>query len=252
MTGQRAFRAALLDARMPVPDGLLDAEKQPAGRRFDVYRNNVVVSLVEALKTAFPLVQRLIGEQNFDTLATLYVRAHPPLSPLMMFYGAEFPAFLEGFEPLSHIGYLPDAARLDLAMRASYHAADTPPFDPNGLQKLSGDALMDAKVTLAPSTIFLPSRWPLFDIWAFNTVENAPKPKAVAQDVLVTRPEFDPSPRAMPAGALTWFEALKMGQSFGEALLTAQETTPAFDLTASLTLALETQAFQKITHKDLT
>jgi hypothetical protein len=247
MTDQNAFRAALLDPMQPVPDGLIDGADQPAGGRYGVYRNNVVVSLIDAMKAAFPLVRKLIGGQNFDSLVPLYVRAHPPKSPLMMFYGIDFPAFLQAFLPLAHIGYLADAAKIDLGLRMSYHAADVGPFDPSILQTTTPDALMNAHVALAPATQIIKSPWPLFDIWHYNNVDGAPKPSAVAQDILITRPEFDPAPHALPSGAAHWFDAIGEGQSFGKAIETAQTKSPDFDLAAALGIALQTQAFQSIT-----
>lgn len=251
MSDQATFRAGLLDPAVAAPTGLLDGNAQEAGKRYDVYRNNVTVSLIEAMTSAFPLVAQLIGEKNFPRLARSFVRSHPPASPLMMHYGVEFPDFIKRFEPLAHIGYLPDAARLDLAMRRSYHAADTPPFDPAGFQTLSPDALLDAGLTLAPSSVILRSDWPLFDIWAYNQNSGAGKPRSASQEILITRQAFDPAPHLLPSGAGLWLERLAAGAPFGIAHDAAVAAVPDFDLGASLGLALATGAFAVLNHKDL-
>ncbi|MFK7761629.1 MAG: putative DNA-binding domain-containing protein [Roseobacter sp.] len=244
---QADFREALFDANAPVPDGLHNAIGGPAGARFSVYRNNVIVSLSDALATAFPLVGKLLGAENFGRLAALYVRAHPPQSPLMMFYGEDLPTFLEHFEPLKHIGYLCDCARLDLALRRSYHGADSTAFDA-GI--LGTDAGLSIRIALAPSTHIIRSPWPLFDIWRFNIEKDAPKPRPIAQDVLVTRPEFDPIPHALPKGGAIWLSHLDSGKPFDEAAQRTLDAQPDFDLTTVLQLALSTKALADYTTKE--
>lgn len=54
------FRAALFDLELAVLDSLKDEENQAAGKRFNVYRNNVIVSLKEALSESFPVIEKLI------------------------------------------------------------------------------------------------------------------------------------------------------------------------------------------------
>ena len=239
---QDHFTAALLDAAQPVPHGLSDPEGRGAGKRFDVYRNNVAVSLTEALETAFPVVRKLLGDENFRKVASVFLRAHPPTSPLMMFYGEAMPEFLEHFPPVAKWGYLPDVARLELALRHSYHAADAAPIDPAELQSLAPEALMSARVTLAPSVRLLRSSWPVHALWRFNMEPGAPKPEARAEDVLIVRPEFDPDPVLLPPGAAHFVSALQGGQPLGQAFDEALSEFPEFDLTTTLGLLIGTCA----------
>ncbi|MEX0317017.1 MAG: putative DNA-binding domain-containing protein [Ruegeria sp.] len=243
---QDMFRSALLDATQPVPQGLSDAYDRPAGRRFSVYRNNVAVSLTEAMHQAFPVITKLLGPQNMDGLSGIFLRQHPPSSPLMMFYGDAFPEFLAGMEQLAHLGYLPDVARLELALRRSYHAADSAPIAPDALA-IDPEELMGARLGFAPAMEILRSPWPVYAIWRFNTEEGAPKPQAGAQDVLITRAEFDPAPHLLPAGGADWIDALRAGQTIGEAHETALAKVPDFDLGATLALLLQGNAITSLT-----
>lgn len=244
---QSQFRAALLDPNAPSPDGLHDAQGHRAGKRFDVYRNNVTVALIEALQTGFPVVQKLLGTQNFDQLAQVFVRAHPPQSPLIMHYGAALPAFLDGFAPLAHIGYLSDVARLELALRRSYHAADPAAFDPSQLGASAPEVLMASTLTIAAPVELIPSRWPLVDIWHFNTVEGADKPRATPQSALITRAEFDPEPHAVGEAEAAWLAQIMSGATLAQAQETASKTDPNFDLTTVLSLLLQHNAIAGFT-----
>ncbi len=232
---ETAFRAGLLDGTQPVPEGLTDGAGRPAGRRYAVYRNNIAVALREALETGFPACVKLIGAENFANIAGVYLRQAPPVSPLMMHYGAGFPEFLEGFPPLAKTGYLGDVARLELAMRRSYHAADATPLDPAALQGLSEAALLGAELTLAPAAQLVPSPWPLLQIYRYTLIPGSPKPEARAEDVLVTRPDFDPAPHALPPGGGAFLRAVIRGAPFGAAMEAAGD---GFDLPATLSLLL--------------
>ncbi len=230
---QADFLAAVLSPEAEVPAGLVDPEGAPTTKRFNVYRNNVAVSLTEALETAFPAISKLIGDENFKRVAGVFLRQHPPSSPVMMLYGEAFPGFLDTFEPLKHLGYLADVARLEQALRQSYHAGDASPVDPAALQALSPAALMATRFDLAPAVQVLQSPWPVYAIWAFNMVDGAPKPIAKPQSVLITRPEFDPVAQPVGRGTAHLTEALRAGLTLGEALETAA-SDPTFDFTTAL------------------
>lgn len=247
MTIQSTFRAALLDADHPVPNGLLDGHGNGAGKRFNVYRNNVAVSLTEALEQGFPVLRKLLGDQNFRQLAGLYLRRNPPTSPLMMHYGEGMPAFLDGFSPLAHLPYLREVAALELALRRSYHAADVTPIEPDILGQFAPEDLMRVRFDIAPAVQVIPSAYPIYDIWAYNMIDGAPKPAPVAQDVLITRPEFDPVPHAMAPGGAAFVTALREGQTLGAAF---HATPDDFDLSPVLGLLLSGAAIAHVSLED--
>jgi hypothetical protein len=239
MTPQTEFTAALLDPARPAPEGLENPLGGPAGKRFDVYRNNVAASLIDALGTGFPTVHRLVGDEFFKAMAAVFHRACPPEDPRLQTWGSKFPGFLLRFEPVAHLPYLPDVARLDLGLRQSYHAADTTPLDTRGMEPA---AVMALRPRLAPSTLVLSSRFALYGIWRYNNAAGAEKPPRGPQDVLIARPGFDPAPYLMPPGGFALARALKGKLTLAEALTKAMAEVPEADPAALLTLFLTSGA----------
>ncbi len=239
---QAAFAAALLDPDAALPEGLVGPDGAPAPRRFAVYRNNVTVGLIRALEAGFPVVRKLVGEAFFAAMAGEFVRAHPPKTRLMMVYGAEFPAFLQGFAPVASLGYLPDVARLEQAIRESYHAADATPVAAEALTGLAEDRLLAARLRLMPAVRLVRSVWPIHAIWQVNS-GGGPEPVARAEDVLVLRPAFDPKPQLLPPGGGAFVAGLACGQSFADSL---EQAGDALDLAAVLGLLLQGQAIEGI------
>ncbi|MGB8813769.1 MAG: DNA-binding domain-containing protein [Paracoccaceae bacterium] len=232
---QGQFLEALMDANRVVPEGLVDAQGRPAGKRFSVYRNNVVVGLTGALETGYPVVRRLLGEEFFAAMVGVYLRAHPPLSRMMMLYGDTLPEFLETFQPVAHLPYLPDVARLELRLRQSYHSEDRPALSATVLANLSPAQFLAAKPVLAPAVQLVRSLWPIHAIWRMNTENDAPPPAWHEESVLILRPEFDPAPHLLPSGGGIFVSALLAGATLGSAIDQAGES---HDLTTTLSMIL--------------
>lgn len=240
---QAAFAAALLDPDAAVPDGIIDPLGRPAPKRFSVYRNNVASSLTRALEAAFPTVRKLVGEEFFGAMAVAFLRTHPPTSRLMMLYGDALPGWLEAFPPVAGLGYLPDVARLDQAMRESYHAADATPLAEADFQRLLGADIAGLRLQLAPSVRLVQSRWPVWSIWSANA-EDGPSPRPGAEDALILRPEYDPRPHRLPAGGGAFVAALLDGHTLSECLDAAG---PDMDLPALLSLLIAGRALVGVT-----
>ena len=245
---QAAFRAAVFDPDAPVPPGLIDHAGAPAGKRFDVYRNNVVASLVSALADAFPAVRGVVGAANFAVLAGAYVRAHPPAQPMLAEFGGALPGFLASFEPTRSLGYLPDLARVEIAIRESYHAGDASGIDPGALAVVAPEALGQMRLTFAPAVRLVRSDWPVVSVRRF-TLEGGEPPRMAAEAALVTRPAFDPIVTPLDPAAAACCAALLAGTPLGAAHDAGCAASAAFDLSSLLGTLLAGHAITAL-HED--
>lgn len=240
---EQDFATALLNPDAPVPAGVVGPDGRPDAKRFAVYRNNVASSLTRALEAGFPVVRRLVGEAFFGAMAVEFLRAHPPRHRQLMLYGEDLAGFLESFPPVAALGYLPDIARLEQALRDSYHAADSTALPPETLAELGEAQFLGARIGLAPSLRVLDSAWPIHAIWAANT-KGGPAPKMGAEEVAILRPEFDPEPHLLPKGGAGFLRRLQAGARLRDALA---QTPAGFDLTTLLGLLLQTRAITGVT-----
>ena len=227
------FSEALLAARAGAPPGLHAWNGSDPTQRFDVYRNNVLVSLSSALATAFPVCCQLLGDEFFLAMAREYVRLSPPVSPVIAEYGDGFADFIEAFPPAATLPYLPDVARLERLRVLSYHAADASLLDSGSLQGLLADpeSLGQLQIQLHPACHVMRSRHAIVSLWAAHQTGSETERRSAlscidldsAEDALVTRPAHDVSVSRLPWGAAEFLLALAAGQGLGQAARAAAQ-----------------------------
>lgn len=243
---QSSFAAALLDPDLPAPVGLTAWNGSDPAQRFRVYRNNVIVSLIDALADSFEVTQELVGEQFFRAMARLYAYAHPPQSRLMAFYGAGFPDFIESFPPAAGLPYLADVARLEYRRIVAYHAADVPGVSAEAVAAALADetALPSLAVTLHPSLSVLTSNSAVVSLWAahqgildLSTV--APDTSEIA---LILRHGLDVEVQQISGAVGVFLCELQAEASLGRAAAEAMAIEADFDLVSILGLLLQKSA----------
>jgi Putative DNA-binding domain len=234
---QCEFAVALLDPALPVPPGLVGPDGEASPRRFSVYRNNVVVSLIGALETNFPAVCRIVGEEFFRAMARAYVIAEPPVSPILLDYGAGFPNFIAGFEAAATSPYLADVARIERAWAEAYHAREAAALDPAVLAAIPPNRAAEIRLAVHPSLRIVRSQFPALTIWRMNVANGVPSQvdfDSGGEDALVIRTGAEVEVRSMPQGGAEFVEALASGKILAEAAKSALTADPFFDLPANL------------------
>jgi hypothetical protein len=245
---QANFAAALRDTGQPVPKGLAAWNGPQPERRFGVYRNNVMVGLIGALASRFPVTEKIVGEEFFAAMAMEFIQAFPPRSPLLLAYGDELAGFAADFEPAKPLNYLPDVIRLETARGRAYHAADASPLNPAALASLAPERVAELRFKPHPSLAVVRSAHPIITIWAMNSGEMplAPIEDWCGEDALVVRPEMTVQVHRLPPAGATFLEALASGANLAAAVEAAMQESEAFDISANLAGALQAGAFTAI------
>lgn len=238
MSPQQAFAAGLLAAHNACPPGLSAWNGSDPGRRFAIYRNNVMVSLIDALADTYPVTRMLVGEECFRGMAGRFARSNPPRTPVMAHYGAGFAEFIGGLPSTAELRYLADLARLEMLRVEAFHAADHIP-------RLLGDPerLPAARFTLHPSLRLLSSPYAVVSLWAAHQQDDVDTALAtldwtLAESALVMRFELSVEIHRVSVGAALFIGHLQQGFGLGAAVERAQAQEPAFDPTAALKLLL--------------
>jgi Putative DNA-binding domain len=240
-----AFAPGLTNPATTAPEDVVAARGKGVVKRYNVYRNNVTVSLIDALAAIYPAVQRITGVEFFRAMARSHVRATPPDSQLLFEYGRDFPSFIESYEYARDMPWLADTARIERAWLDAYHAADAATLKAETLVSVDPSSLAQVRFVPHPAARIVRSRYPAVAIFAMNRTDSPVSPlfSSDAEDALVTRPDEDVIVSRLPAGGAAFLIALIEGEPLGAAAEAAFEETDSFDLPANLAAMISAGVF---------
>jgi hypothetical protein len=242
------FVPALLDPKLATPPAVTGPNGKAANKRYNVYRNNVTVSLINALAAVFPATMGITGPDFFRAMARLHIRAMPPSSPLLFEYGRDFPDFIERYEYAKSIPWLSDVARIERAWLDAYHAPDAEPLAARALGCIPQECLAEVVLVPHPAMRIVCSNYPAVTIFAANRTAGPAVHIELteAENGLVTRPRLEVMVRRLPPGGAVFLTHLAAGEPLGMAAASALADSPTFDLAANSAGMLEAGVFTRI------
>jgi hypothetical protein len=138
----------------------------PAAARLRIHRHHLYDSLATALASTFSTVRQLVGEPFFRGMARAFIAEGLPTQPVLSEYGEGFSGFIEKYERAGGLPYLADVARLDWALNVAFYSPAAPRLTAAEFAAIPAEQLPSCKVSLAPGTTVIRSRYPLERIWA--------------------------------------------------------------------------------------
>ena len=251
--GNRAFAPALLDPDLDVPQGMVDPDGEPAPKRFSVYRNNVVSSLMEAIGETYPSLKIIVGKENFATLSRIFISKHPPSSPMMQAYGDLFPDFVAQFEPLAHSPFLVDVAVVEKKWIDAYHATDRGGLDGAELGAIAGEVLMETQFIPHPAASITLSDYRLYDLFSLRHQGANADPASLShgkcrsgQAVLITRPHLSVEVIQLDNAGGEFFNLILSGKTLGQSVEGAMLLDEDFDAASAISMMLSHAAVSGI------
>lgn len=208
---------------------------EPAAR-LQIYRNIIFNNLTAALRTAYPAVLKLVGEDFFAAAAARYIRGYPSTSGNLQDFGAAFADCLGSMPEARTLAYLADMARLEWARQQAYLAADAAPLEPGALAEVADDRQDNLCLALHPSARLLESSYPVLDIWGFCQQDTGERLRLsdAGQRILIWRMDTQIAMRALSAAQYAFVDSLMKQATLSNAQARASGLGSDFDVGACL------------------
>jgi hypothetical protein len=247
------FTSALQNAAIDSALLLQPNESADQKRRFDIYRNNRVVSLIDALRSTYPAVQQLVGDEFFKASARAFLDANPPVQPVMAEYGREFGGFISSLPNTDRLPFLRDVAELEWWKLQAYHCRDAPVLPASALADIAPQSIMDTRLECHPALHCIISEWPIGSIWMASTSKSGNTDSAQSgvdmkngEAVVITRPQIDVQVSIVAAAGAEFLKLIQDGDALGTAAEQGLERDIGFNAGEHLTGLINLGAFSGI------
>jgi len=253
---QNKFRETMLQPVTDVIDACDDfsdlfvSDGIPVQERLKVYHNNVIGSLCESLSSTFPVIENLVGEDFFKSMARAFIFDNPPASACLHYFGVGFDRFISDYEPARALTYLSDMARFELALNHAYYAKNDAPLPPDGLATIAPEDLGNTILPLRNSTTLLTSPYPITEIRDFclndDTNEAPDLEKTHHCRLLIFRPQLEVLILPLQQDELDMLNFLQAGQALGTCVEKVMNNHETFDFTSFLQKHISLETFCRI------
>jgi Putative DNA-binding domain len=237
------------------PIGVFDIKhSETMLRGLRAYRANAQALAHSALSASYPVLEQLIGADNFRHLAEDFWQAKPPQRGDLAQWGHGLAAYLMQVPQLQSLlqdhPYLPDIAQVEWALHAAATASDAS-LDAESFKLLATHDPAALGLLPASGCAVVHSRFPVVAVMAWHDLQDDQARIAAqeslaqqeAQTALIWRRGLRPEYTAIDAGAAAMIEASLQAQSLEVALSAALERAPAFDFSACLSESVQNGIF---------
>lgn len=195
--------------------------------RLEIYSRAYYARLIECLRSQFPVLAKVLGEDVFDRFAGGYLEQHPSHSYTLGRLGENFVDYLRETRPADDAGaawpdLLIDLARLEWEFDQVFDGPGVegqPLLAADQIRAIPADRWHAAKLVSVPCLRLLSLRYPVHEYYrAIRRGDAAAPPIPAATHLAITRREYVVRYFPLTAPQHSLLAALLQGVSIGEAV----------------------------------
>jgi Putative DNA-binding domain len=200
-----------------------------------IYRNNMLITLMDTLAVTFPVVRRLVDPRFFEYASQTFISGNLPSKPCLAEYGSEFPSFLALFPPAAEVPYLSDVASLEWAISRVMRSEIEPEISLDSIVNIETDPAK-IRLRIGTSVRYLASVYPIHQIWLANRsdIEPAEMHLSRKREHLQIRQTDSLELQCLPPAVWLFRALIADGGELGAAAEAAFELDPMFKLPVAL------------------
>jgi hypothetical protein len=165
---------ALVETAALVHGGVLSPE-----HRIGIYAEMYWLRMRDSLRSDYPCVLRVLGNDDFDGLVARHLRRQPSTNYSLARLGNGLGETIRQAEP--SLAWLPDLAELEWARAEAFVALDAPVLTPAALGNVTAETFAHVRVLVSPSLRLLTPAFDVLPVW--RALEGG----APWQDLIVKR-----------------------------------------------------------------
>ena len=230
---QAAFYVHIMGQKTDSPfESHIHPDEIGSGPRAQIHKNNFFITLADALRQVYPVLNRLVGEEYFDHVARDYVCSNPPKGGCLVDFGEDFPSFMAARSEVRNLVYLEDVGRFEWLLNESFHEEDAVSVAPTVFEEFVEESYGDLRFQFLPSSRLFYSPYPVHKIWQTNLQDESPKQVSLDEGPswsLIVRPEMEVEVRHLHKADYKFLNALKKNKKLVSAIEDAQNTGEDFN-----------------------
>jgi len=147
------------------PDALICGdERLRAVERLQIYATAYFLRLLDCLKENYPVLLKVVGDDDFRELIREYLAAHPSNSPSIFHIGRAFPQFVRAHRLSERWPFAGDLACLERTFIQIFHAADADLCSVEEMRAVRPEKWPALRFRTQPAVAILECEWPVEEI----------------------------------------------------------------------------------------